>query len=386
MRIARCVLSVWCLLMGTLIILKISSGKNNGSTWIAPERTLRQTGVEDLKNSSRDSKAKRLAWQAIESNNYQTYMDNLRAAGCPEETVRDIISSDVNKYYEQRLKKLHPEQVTNNFWEFHSTPGVGSESEFARLERQLSLEKKELLTFLLGADWEARGAQRSRDPYENGFLNRITQEQRDQIRAISDKYSQLRSELFRKGGGFFDEDLKSDLAALTTRQRGELAMTLSQDELEQWELRYSETARGIRFSSGDFQPTEQEFKTLFNARRMMEESGYASNKADSYLRTALGQSRYEEYQREQDRDFQNLKKIAGRFGIPPGVKDQVYALKYSTESASRELRNDISLSQDARNSKLEQLKQSVTSKITSLLGERAAKACLRDAGWVRNLQ
>src|SRR5215204_2753973 len=41
----------------------------------------------------------KLNWSFIESTNYQTYIGNLRAIGCPEETVRDIILTDISKLF-----------------------------------------------------------------------------------------------------------------------------------------------------------------------------------------------------------------------------------------------------------------------------------------------
>src|SRR5688572_30079527 len=36
-------------------------------------------------------------WAALESTNYHVYIANLRAFGCPEETIKDIILTDIAK-------------------------------------------------------------------------------------------------------------------------------------------------------------------------------------------------------------------------------------------------------------------------------------------------
>src|SRR5687767_831304 len=36
-------------------------------------------------------------WRLVESEDYKKYIVNLRSIGCPEETIRDIITADVNK-------------------------------------------------------------------------------------------------------------------------------------------------------------------------------------------------------------------------------------------------------------------------------------------------
>ena len=36
------------------------------------------------------------SWREVESDDYPTYIANLRDIGCPEQTIRDIIIADVN--------------------------------------------------------------------------------------------------------------------------------------------------------------------------------------------------------------------------------------------------------------------------------------------------
>src|SRR5262245_45431219 len=36
-------------------------------------------------------------WSDLESTDYHQYIANLRAIGCPEQTIRDIIIADINK-------------------------------------------------------------------------------------------------------------------------------------------------------------------------------------------------------------------------------------------------------------------------------------------------
>lgn len=45
-------------------------------------------------------------WSQIESTDYRTYIANLRGIGCPEQTIRDIITTDVDSVFVQRRDKL----------------------------------------------------------------------------------------------------------------------------------------------------------------------------------------------------------------------------------------------------------------------------------------
>src|SRR5690242_7331814 len=42
------------------------------------------------------------SWREVESEDYPTYVANLRDIGCPEQTIRDIIIADVNALYGQK--------------------------------------------------------------------------------------------------------------------------------------------------------------------------------------------------------------------------------------------------------------------------------------------
>src|SRR5690349_610511 len=41
-------------------------------------------------------------WHEVESDDYVSYIKNLRAIGCPQQTIRDIIVADVNQLYAHR--------------------------------------------------------------------------------------------------------------------------------------------------------------------------------------------------------------------------------------------------------------------------------------------
>ena len=44
----------------------------------------------------------RFRWSQIESDDYKEYIQNLRDIGCPEETIRNLVKQDLDKYYDQR--------------------------------------------------------------------------------------------------------------------------------------------------------------------------------------------------------------------------------------------------------------------------------------------
>ena len=80
-------------------------------------------------------------WSQLESVDYRTYIANLRGIGCPEQTIRDIITADVAELYARRRTPLE------------DALRMGTQSERSTWELQLrTLQREEpaVLVALLG--------------------------------------------------------------------------------------------------------------------------------------------------------------------------------------------------------------------------------------------
>src|SRR5436853_7347407 len=80
--------------------------------------TLNQIAVRKVNSTNvLATLAGRINWASIESTNYHTYITNLRAIGCPEETVRDIIITDISKLFAKRRAALRAQLQPYKFWQ-----------------------------------------------------------------------------------------------------------------------------------------------------------------------------------------------------------------------------------------------------------------------------
>jgi len=59
-----------------------------------------------IPNASVATESRRFLWSQLESTDYRTYIANLRGIGCPEQTVRDIITADLEGVYAPRREAL----------------------------------------------------------------------------------------------------------------------------------------------------------------------------------------------------------------------------------------------------------------------------------------
>src|SRR6516225_2853916 len=62
--------------------------------------------AEGQPGTARAEPAQGFRWASLESSDYPTYIANLRAIGCPEQTIRDIISADVKSLYARKREEL----------------------------------------------------------------------------------------------------------------------------------------------------------------------------------------------------------------------------------------------------------------------------------------
>lgn len=82
--------------------------------------------------------AKPFHWRQLEAADYRTYIANLRSVGCPEQTVRDIISADLHTRYAPRLAELERQRASHGLSARHD------------LERQLEALQQEETAVLAG--------------------------------------------------------------------------------------------------------------------------------------------------------------------------------------------------------------------------------------------
>ena len=80
-------------------------------------------------------------WAQIESTDYRVYLANLRAIGCPESTVRDILVADLNDLFGGRVRTLLDE-VNSQFWTLIASKQL-LEQAAENLEKPFEALKKE---------------------------------------------------------------------------------------------------------------------------------------------------------------------------------------------------------------------------------------------------
>jgi hypothetical protein len=351
-------------------------------------------------------------WRAVENEDYRKYIANLRAIGCPEETIRDIIILDIHKQYTERWKKANPLK-TFKFWE-STYDGFGVESksgeERAR-ERALAdftREKRDLVRSLLGVDLVEELAKyhmsNSRADLENMWTF-LTPEKRDVIKKIQSRYAELTQAIRSQADpdGYLPPELQKQIKELRARNEAELAQTMSPAELEEYNLRMSPTATRVRADLSAFDPSEDEYKRIFALRKEYEdkladlaldptdpqlakERTEAARLMDEKIKAVLTPNRFEEYKLARDAEYRDAFRFVTLWELPKDAAGAIYGMRRAVDAQVRKLRADNSVDKPTKQTMMTAIQAETQRSLKNALGEKAYQSYMRTRGsWARDL-
>jgi hypothetical protein len=373
--------------------------KGTGETASADSMAAKTTTPVNLMLPATDQK---FSWNTVESEDYKRYIANLRAIGCPEETIRDIIIADINKLFAARKHARHVAR-TNQFEYWKAGNFFASLAGPERIEQNQALarEKHELFRILLGAVPEEKSdLLASFNPFEN-MLDFLPAEKQTAVTELYQKYQA--KQLQGLSGGTPDAEDLQQMAKTQKELERELGKLLTVQELEDYQLRMSQTAMVMRMQLASFEPTEEEFRTIFKAKKMFDDEfgllglgatdsaeqaklQAAQQQLNDTLRKILGETRYAEYERAQDYNYQTIYRIADRNGLGPEAAGKVYEIKKIAEEQALLLRRDATLSLEQRGVELRNVRAETESAIQTVFGKKAAQAYQNQGGhWLQSI-
>jgi hypothetical protein len=348
----------------------------------------------------------RFTWRFIESTDFKQYIANLRAVGCPEQTIQDIIIAEVNKLYagKEAELRLRPEHLKP--WEtFGVSTRVAMDRE--RRLRQLLREKRALLKDLLGIDVSVEIPQsfaglsrRDQSRYDEA-LAKLPEGKREFVRAIQEQYWDKTEELEARTMGFWEAQDNEERRRLRAELRGSLAKTLTPDELLDYDIGTSSNASRYRTEMAAVNVTDQEFRELFKARHAVdEELNYANvditnpeanrkRSADAQralqetVKSILGEQRYADYQRSRDGQFRNLARLAQETGLPSETAIKAWDVQRLARDESNRLRSNPDLTPEQRDQSMRQMQAELDAAMTQLLGKEAFDRFQQNYGGAR---
>ena len=337
---------------------------------------------------------KPMDWATIQSTNWKVFVTNLRATGCPEEVLDDIIFSEVNKSYAVRWRSMNGDDG-RKYWvsKREGWWGHTKQKQFNALER----EKKELIRELLGMDADVLLRRYLVLNYDVSSesdlrLDFLTVERKQKLAEVLDKDDgQIQMVwLKQEPGGGLPAASQHELNVAMQQRKDDLAKMLSVPELGEYELRNSPLAKDLRRQLYGFDATEQEFRDIFKVQKTMREQFadlpynstdektnqrrvVAAEAMENKIRGALGEKRYTDYSRTKSADYQELLNFADEFELPKDTASQAYEIIKRAKDRLKLLQSDTSLSNAARLAGVAAVQAQTDEELTKLLGEKGLK-------------
>ncbi|HEX4645781.1 MAG TPA: LysM peptidoglycan-binding domain-containing protein [Verrucomicrobiae bacterium] len=323
------------------------------------------------------------SWQQLESPDYPTYIAHLREIGCPEQTIRDIIIADVTQLYAK--KRLAELAAADPQWWRSDSDEIGAQAAGERAE-VLDRERRALLAGLLGPDWEVPNYTLALRYVVGLGGPAFTELSPDAKQSVQDIAARSRQRL----QNYMDAQQKDgkaadpvQLARLHQQTRAELAQILNPAQLEEFLLRYSQTAADLRAQLRGVEVTPDEFRTLFRTQDPVEQQLLSSSdndataaqqraalqkKVEDSLKEVLGPDRYQAYRMAQDATYRDAVTLAQQAGAPPARIQSLYDLLQTTRQEEARIRNDSTLTDEQKAQELKDIADQQKKAQDQLLG------------------
>jgi hypothetical protein len=272
-------------------------------------------------------------WATFYSTDIPRYAANLRAAGCPEETVGVIISQEVNARFKAREEQLQPSTVTVKSLRADFSP------ERREALVQLRLEKNAVLRAALGVVPQ----ETARIDWSPTALARLAPAQRDIVRMITDDYDVMIARVMTESFGHLLEEDREKLRFLEAERSVDLGQWLTPDEVTDFELAKTSFGRFVRTELKLFDPTPEQLRTYFRLGKKhgIEIEGLGRNLArimesQRALRADLaeewGPETYARYRRAISLQYSQILNLVHRLGLDESVVLEIFnAQKDTTE-------------------------------------------------------
>jgi hypothetical protein len=314
-------------------------------------------------------------WSQIESEDYRQYIANLRAVGCPEQTIRDLIAADVSQLFAARARAV----VSDSPREYWRKPRPDdSTPEQHRQLRELEQEHRALLRELLGTSAGANELQYLvmvlPDPNEAPYLF-LPEDRREAVLSalrqsgLLEKQHDLPNRRDGRSYAQVEKELQEEKDRL-------LASVLSPVEFTEYRLRNSPLAEGLRHELQYFNCTPEEFLRLLEARERggnkVATGDPNRGPATAQVRELLGEERAREFEKVTDYFYVFARGALERLGQPTELADDGWLICHDARKAAERLVQDRTLTVAERQRRVRELQAEAERRLNELLGTKAS--------------
>ncbi len=340
----------------------------------------------------------RFEWRAVEAEDYEQLASNLRAIGCPEKTIRDVVVARARRGLDQLSWTVSPKCP---FW----AAGLQRESAQREADRTRAAARTNLLARVeraLGGEAFTEDGKLLEDFVEQAIVRflsgPLSEEKLLRLAGILVRQQAQVEEVRTRAEGVWLAEDEAVLQNLRRQLHQELAALLLPAELEEFTARPAalKLADQVRLVATGLNPAEIREVALIRARFTDPGTGEwfeaaslseeAERQAATAIREFLGATRYAQFERAGDRAFQELYDVGRNHDLPPDAALKAFEIRQIATQEAARLRADKSVSDATRQHQLARLQAQVQEVAEQILGAKACAHYLNGGGmWLTNL-
>ena len=340
-------------------------------------------------------------WSSLQSGttDLKTLIARLRAAGFSPVLVRAIVEARLESTFASRMSELLG-TVDTPFWKPDVlTLSSSSTSKFFETQSQIFRDRAKALREILGDDYFAGSAGEATAEQRRRYGD-LPKSKIDLVQRIADDYAEMISQVKVATNGIMLPEDREKLALLEREKRTDLAAVLTPAELEDYEMRTSNITMNLRRAMTLFNATADEFRAIYRAQQpfadllfptgnmtmeMSRQRTAAQKQIAEQLQAALGATRYADYARATDYEYQNLSRLAQSDGITPDAINRAYDLRTATTRESMRI-HEAKLGAAERTAALQALAASTKTQLIGQLGTTVAESYAKSARWLSAIE
>lgn len=335
---------------------------------------------------------RRIGWEQIQvdeqsgTNVYKTYLESLRAVGCPDERIRYIVMADINDLFaRKRLKEAiaHDMKWWRSELELVATGGLPEKG------RSLEEERRALIVKYLGEEAAQReqgeGMLWSNIQLTGPVLGNLPPEVHNAVQEISARSRERAGSLDWARFNDGQPPNAVEMAKLREQTRAELRRVLDAGAMEEFLLRYSQNASLLREELRGFNTTPEEFRKILRAidpldHQMQLEYGtldaLSPQQRERHLaqrgaaiREALGARRYQDYLDLKDPLYVKARQTATQFGGTEKAIMPIFHLLKTNDAQLQRILGDASMSREDKEEAQRSLRSEQITSIQRIISE-----------------
>jgi hypothetical protein len=333
---------------------------------------------------------RRFNWELVQSPDYTNYIASLRAVGCPEDKIRNIILTDINDLFSQ--KRLKEAVVHDPQW-WKARPDLMITGALQEKGRTLEEERRALVARLLGA--EALETERSEAMLWSSVqltgpvLGKLPTEVHNAVQEICNRSIERTQGAFWARVNDGQQPNPVDMAHLREQTRVDLRKILSPDAMEEFLLRYSHNSEQLRAELFGMNPTAEEFRKVFRAtdsiehQMQLEFGGVESmsqqqreryeRQREAAIKETLGVRRYEEYLTTKDPLYRQAQSTARQYGAPDKAIQPIYQMSKRTEEKRRKILVDAAMTPEQKSAALNAVNLEQMQSVQKIISDSASQ-------------